>query len=176
VGWVEQGRLTPDEARSQARFGAGFSVGGDLLAVLAPEEYQKPGPMPPNALAYEPNFGAAHLFERTGDEWRWQARLFPQADDEQDPVRVSSAVLLSGDGPARLALTGLGPGGFYPFQQQGGAWQALPRRDLSQFVLLDGQAQLAVDGQVLLGGRFSDLLQPGGNALQSAGVVWLLDW
>jgi hypothetical protein len=174
--WTEQGRLIADEVRSQARFGAALYAHGDLLAVVAPQEYQKPSPMPPNAFAYETGFGAAHLFERKGDRWRWQARLFPQPANDQEIVQVSNAVITTIGGRARLALSGYGRAGFFPFEQQDGSWKALPAVYLSEFALIDGQSLAAANGQILLGGRFYDIPGPHGDALQSAGVVWIMDW
>jgi hypothetical protein len=174
--WTEHSRLTPDEARPQARFGAALSIQDDLLAVLAPQEYQRPGPIPPNAIGYEAAFGAAHIFERRGDQWHWQARLFPEAADEQHAARVNSAVLTNRGGQARLVLSGYGRGSLFPFIQQDGVWQALPVLDLPDLPLIDGQALAVADGQILLGVRFYDNQQPGGNGFQSAGAVWLIDW
>ena len=174
--WMEQGQLNVDEVRPQARFGAALSVKGDLLAVVAPQEYQKPGPMPPNAFAYEAGWGAAHIFERSGNQWQWQARLFPEPADEQYAMWVNNAVIITSRGQARLALSGFGRGGIIPFIQQDGTWQAMPELVLPEMNLIDGQALAVANGQILLGSGFYDIPGPGGNALQSAGVVWLIDW
>jgi hypothetical protein len=172
--WTEQTRLNPNEIRPQARFGLAFSVQGGLLAVLATQEYQKDGPMPSNAFAYETSFGAAHIFERTQSGWQWQTRLFPQPSDPQDAVLVSTAVITNSGDRARLALSGYGQAGLFLFDGQGGVWKALPRIDLQNRSLVDGRGLAAVGGQYLLGDPFYDIPGPGGNVIQSAGSVWLI--
>jgi hypothetical protein len=173
-GWAEYSRLTADESRPQARFGAALSARGDLLAVVAPQEYQKPGPMPPYAMAYETGFGTVHIFERNGGKWQWQARLFPEVVNEQDAMIVSSTVITTLGGRARLAISGFGRGGFFIFEQRNGSWQALPKLDLPDWISGDGM--VAVGGQILLGSRFNDVPQPGGDSIGSGGVVWIIDW
>jgi ketosteroid isomerase-like protein len=174
--WRETSQLHASEARPQARFGAALNVQGGRLAVVAPQEYPKPGPVPPNAFAYQAGWGAAHLFERQGGQWQWRARLVPEPADEQHTILVSSALITTSGGRTRLTLAGFGRGSLYPFEQQGGTWQALPALDLPDPTLIEGQALAAADGQILLGVRFYDVQKPGREALQSAGVVWIVDW
>jgi hypothetical protein len=174
--WSEHSRLTADESRPQARFGAALSAQGDLLAVVAPQEYQKPGPMPPYAMAYEMGFGTVHIYERNGGKWQWQARIFPEAVNEEDAVRVSGVLITAVHGQARLAISGFGRGGPFLFEQRDGAWQALPKLDLPDWI--SGEGMVAAGEQILLGSRFYDVPQPGGggDAIGSGGVVWIIDW
>jgi hypothetical protein len=173
--WYEYSRLTANETRPQARFGAALSGQGNLLAVVAPQEYQKPGPMPPNAIAYEMNFGTVHVFERKGDQWQWQTRLFPEPADEQHGVYASSTVITTLGGQARLAIGGFGRGGPFLFEQRDGSWQAMPELDLPDWV--SGEGMVPAGGQILVGSRFYDVPQPGGgDAIGSGGVVWIIDW
>ncbi len=176
ASWRETGRLLADKVRPQARFGAALNVQGGLLAVIAPQEYPKAAVAPPNAFAYESRWGAAHLFERKAGQWQWQGRVIPEPADEQQAILVSSALITTSGSRPRLVLTGYGQGNLYFFEQQGGGWQALPVLGLPVMTLIEGQALVAADGQILLGIRFYDVLQPGGDSLQSAGVVWIVDW
>lgn len=175
-GWTEHTRITAAEPRPQARFGAALSVQDDLIAVLATQEYQKPGSMPSNAAAYESTFGAAHLFERDGDQWRWLARLIPESPGGDESAMVSSMLLADVGSQTRLALTGYGSRRLNSFEQQDGEWQPRPSRDLPEFGLMSGMALLAVDGQILMGDCFYDIAQANGEAIQAAGVIWILDW
>jgi hypothetical protein len=173
--WSEQGWLTADDIRPQSRFGAALSGQGDQLAVVAPQEYQKPGPMPPFGFAWEIDFGMVHIFERKGNQWQWQARLFPEPADEQDAVRVGSALITTISGKVYLAISGYGRAALFSFEQRDGSWQALPAVYLPEFALVEGPSLAAANGQILLGGRFYDIPGPYSDALQSAGVVWIID-
>jgi hypothetical protein len=173
--WYEHSTLTAVDSQPQARFGAALSGQGNLLAVVAPQEYQKPGPMPPNAIAYEMNFGTVHVFERKGDLWQWQARLFPDPADEQQGIYANSTVITTLGGQARLAIGGFGRGGPFLFEQRSGSWQAMPGSGLPD--LVTGEGMVFAGGQILVGSRFYDAPQPGGgDPIWSGGVVWIIDW
>jgi hypothetical protein len=174
--WTGLSTLTPHEIQPQARFGAALSAAGDLLAVLAPQEYRLPGPMPPAAYAWESDFGVAHVFSRQGGQWQWQARLIPEPQGEEQAFLPNNLALIRSSGRVRLALSGYGRGAIFPFELQGRDWQALPPLASQSQSLVGGQALVAASDLLLLGSSFYDIPQPGGNALQSAGVVWLVDW
>ena len=174
--WTEQARLTSGEVRSQARFGMALSVQGAQLAVLAPQEYQKPGPMPPHAFGWESAFGVVHLFQREGEGWTWQARLFRAPADEQDVLLVNSAAITTAGGRTYLALSGYGRGKVLLYELRSGTWDPLPEISLENMTLISGQPLISADGQLLLGDHFYEPPQTGSNVLQSAGVVWIVDW
>jgi hypothetical protein len=174
--WAWLASLNVDEPRPQARFGAGLTVQGDMLAVIAPQEYQEDGPVPPNAIAYATGLGAVHVFERKGEQWHRQARLLPEAADEQHEIWVSGAAMVREGGQSRLVLSGYGRGLFYPFVQQDNGWQALAAIEVPYLYLIEGQALVAADDQLLLGDRFYDIQQTSWDPLQAVGVVWIIDW
>ena len=172
--WNEQARLTAEKSYAQARFGAALSVQGNRLAVVAPQEYQKTGPLPPYALAYESCIGVVHIFERKEDQWHWQTRLFPEAESDENAVWVSGVLITTVHGQARLAIRGLGRGVPFLYELRNGSWQSLPGVDLPDWY--GGEGIVAAGEQVLMGSRFFDIPQPGGDAIWSGGVVWIIDW
>lgn len=171
-GWSGPTLLTARSPRYRSHFGFDLDVQEDRLVVVASQEYQKSGDPPPNALAYESAFGVAHIFERKGDLWEWQARLIPQPADEQHTIRMLQAVFLPGHKPGRVITGGYGPSVLFPFELSEGGWQALPALDLPVFVLNEGLSLVQTGDQVFSGSRFYEIPQPDGS-LRSAGAVWI---
>jgi FG-GAP repeat len=173
--WSEQARLGSDENRAQARFGAALSAQGDWLAIVAPLEYQKPGPLPPYALAYENGLGAAHIYHREGDGWQWQDRIVPNRVNEEDTVRLNGIWIATNNGKTLLTINGLGNGAPYMYKLLDGSWQALPGVNLP-YAINEGGI-ISAGGQILLSSRFFDAQLPGfDDRIQSGGVIWIFDW
>ena len=63
--WVEQAKLTPDDAAKAANFGSSVSLTADTIIVGAPLHDTERGK----------DAGAAYVFVREGNRWRQQARL-----------------------------------------------------------------------------------------------------
>jgi hypothetical protein len=176
AGWSEQERLTPQEIKAEARFGYAFSIDGDLLAVLAPQEYRPSGAMPSYAFAWESTFGVAHVYTRQGAGWEWQTRLVPEPVDDWNVI-MPRTILVDGQGhQARVALGGYSRGQIYTFEGSGENWQALPVIEIPSMSLVDGGALVGSSDQLLLASRLQDRPGMGANYLQSPGAVLLADW
>jgi hypothetical protein len=176
AGWSEQVRLTPPAIKAEARFGYALSVAGDLLAVLASQEYRPDSPMPPYAMMWESSFGVAHVFTRQAVDWEWQTRLVPEPEDEWNAI-LPLTILVDVQGrQGRVALGGYGRGQIYAFQGTGENWQTLPVIEIPAFTLVDGGALVGYENQLLLGSRLQDRTSMGPDYLHSPGAVLLTDW
>jgi hypothetical protein len=176
AGWAELERLQAAQPAPQAGFGAQLAVLGDWIAVLAPQEYQKPGPVPPYAVAWESTFGVAHVFERAGGEWQPRARLFPEAASENESALASRLFLAGSAAAPRLVIASFGGMQLTVFAPQGSEWQKLAGIELPSFGLIHGMGMAEAESRLLFASSFFDIPQPGGDAVQSAGVIWILDW
>lgn len=179
--WVEQDRLLAESQRAHARFGSSLSLGGSLLVVIADQEYHGEN-TPLRAYLYSIDAGAAYVFRRQGDQWRWQARLAPDSpDSETETVRLGFSALDSrAKGGARIALTGTWQRNIYRYQQKGDGWQMLEPISMQNIPLvLGGDATVFSGSTLLINSRFFARLGPpqaSGEYLDAAGAVILKDW
>ena len=112
--WVEQAKLTPDDAAKAANFGTSVSLTGDTIIVGAPLHDTERGK----------DAGAAYVFVREGNRWRQEARLV--AEDTEAGDRFGHAVATTG----KSAIVGApfrnegeqGSGAVYSFVNVNGVW------------------------------------------------------
>ncbi len=120
--WVEQAKLTPDDAQANALFGYSVALSEDTALIGAAGDGTPTG-----------NFGAAYVFVREGDVWTQQAKLVPEAPGAYRFLGWS--VALVGD----TALVGApwtdgSKGAVYVFERTGDVWT-----EKDKLVASDGQ-------------------------------------
>jgi len=168
--WVEQTRLVPADGDAYDRFGYSLAVedGTALIGAYNDED--------PNG----DSAGAAYVFERTGDGWSQQSKLFPEDGDEQD--YFGRSVDLDGDRAligARRATTLLGgekAGAAYVFERTGASWSQqakLTPRDGDSWDRF-GEA-VALDGTTALVGAYGDEDPVGDGRFDGAGSAYVFE-
>lgn len=118
-GWIETGKLLPDEKGAGARFGVSIAISGDSLLVGAPRYSTERG-----GLAREQS-GAVFVFVRQANgQWHQQAKMI--ADDRYGYDRFGNSVALDGDTAVIGAYhdndQGDDSGSVYVFARQGEQW------------------------------------------------------
>ena len=181
--WVESDPLQAQNPHVGAHLGNSLSLDGGFLVALAnlelarEEAYQDPAKNDVVIL------GAVHVFQKQGDQWRWQARL---TGEQENPYSghgwlVSAALDANAAGGPRLAAAGLGDTiSYFRYQYQGQEWHPLETVTATGInSMLEGQAIAIQEETVLLGLRLFPLgglagpQQPDAGA---AGAVLPLDW
>ena len=113
--WVEQAKLTADDAAKAANFGSSVSLTGDTIIVGAPLHDTERGK----------DAGAAYVFVREGNRWRQETKLI--AEDTEAGDRFGHAVATTG----KSAIVGApfrnegeeGSGAVYSFVNANGVWE-----------------------------------------------------
>jgi hypothetical protein len=175
--WVQEARLGVETPQASAQFGSKIALQGDILAALAPQEYQK-GEMPPSAPAYSGDFGAAYIFAHQSGTWTQQTRLAPLSQ-EQYSLSLRGLALSKGSDGLRLMLSGMGMGKVYRYLQKGQEWQSLSTANIDSRPLVSGDVVSMTGSQILMGHRFFDLNNgpyTTGDPVMSAGAVFYIDW
>lgn len=170
--WLFDAELSTALPRAEAQLGSVLSHEGGTLAAMASQEYQQ-GEMPPSAPMWGGNFGVVHIFELRNGKWEWQNRLLPSSEQDYELLKV-----LDFDGE-RLAISGIGPGGIYRYEQANREWLQLPTLNPDLRSITWGDVIQLSEDQVLLGHRFYDLASEShsaGEPVFSAGVVFVIDW
>ena len=112
--WVQQAKLTADDARKGDHFGRAIAMSGDTVIVGAPMYDSDVGK----------DAGAAYIFTRDGERWNQQAKLI--AEDTNPSDRFGSSVATNGKtaivGAPRREARGL-PASVYSFVSVDGVWQ-----------------------------------------------------
>ena len=113
--WVEQAKLTADDAASSDSFGKSVAVFNDTIVVGAPLA----------DIEGKKDAGAAYVFAREGDTWKRQAKLIRKAEPKGD--QFGSGVAVAGNiaivGAAGVDEAGVGSGAAYGFARVDGVWE-----------------------------------------------------
>jgi predicted amidohydrolase len=114
--WVQQAKLTADDARKGDQFGRAIAMSGDTIIVGAPMYDSDDGR----------DAGAAYIFTRDGEEWDQQTKLI--AKDTKPSDRFGLSVATNGKtaivGAPRREARGLpASGAAYSFMNVDGVWQ-----------------------------------------------------
>ena len=114
--WVQQAKLTADDARKGDHFGRAIATSGDTIIVGAPMYDSNAGR----------DAGAAYIFTRDGERWNQQAKLI--AEDTNPSDRFGLSVATNGKtaivGAPRREARGLpASGAVYSFVSVDGVWQ-----------------------------------------------------
>ena len=167
-GWIQQAKLTADDAEEGDRFGISVGIDGDYAVVGASGEDSGGD-----------NAGAAYVFMRQGDTWTQQAKL--TAADANEDDRFGVAVAISGD----YAVVGAigdddikdDAGATYVFVRNGTMWSEQVKLNATDAVNGDafGNA-VALDGTTAVIGAVGDNF-PDGNSgsayvFERDGAVW----
>ena len=181
--WVESDHLQAQNPHPAAHLGSSLSLDGDLLVALADLElahedaYQDPMH---NSVVI---LGAAYVFQRQGDQWRWQARLTGELGNPYSGHGGLVSLILDtqADGGARLAIAGLGDNtSYFRYQLKGQEWQFLETVTATGIDLFNQGQAIAMSGKtVLLGLRMFPLAGvPDAQKYQvdGAGAILPLDW
>lgn len=112
-GTEKVARLVPEGAREFDAFGYALALDGDRLLVGAPYR---------NEFGFQS--GVAYVFERTGSEWRFEARLSSSSTSAFDHAGISVAWCegLALVGAPDSDLAGPGRGAVFVFEPVGGQW------------------------------------------------------
>jgi hypothetical protein len=175
--WFEELQLTADNLQPNAHFGAALDVEGDLLAVLASQQYHGEQ-APPAAHMYgaPQGFGVTHVFKREQGEWRWQVALAPQPAGEEGSVLLGTAIGAGQNGGMRAVLSGYGRGEIYRYDQEGTDW--IEGQPLTPDVtgLTWGKTITLSGEKVLIGVPHYDHYREQLNQGDAAGAVIEIDW
>jgi len=146
--WRQEAKLTPDDGDQNDTFGIEFSVDGDRILIGAIRHNDPNGE----------NAGAAYVFERSGGEWRQEAKLAANDGDNGDgfghPSLDGSRAVI---GANAADPNGKKTGSAYVFERSGGEW-----RQQAKLVPTDGDSddefgvEPVLDGDRVLIGAFRD--------------------
>ena len=113
--WVEQAKLTADDAASSDSFGKSVALFNDTIIVGAPVA----------DIEGKKDAGAAYVFAREGDTWKRQVKLIRKSDSKGD--QFGSGVAVAGNiaivGAAGVEDAGVGSGAAYGFARVDGVWE-----------------------------------------------------
>ncbi len=113
--WVEQAKLTADDAASSDSFGKSVALFNDTIVVGAPVA----------DVEGKKDAGAAYVFAREGDTWKRQVKLIRKSDSKGD--QFGSGVAVAGNiaivGAAGVEDAGVGSGAAYGFARVDGVWE-----------------------------------------------------
>ena len=113
--WVEQAKLTADDAASSDSFGKSVALFNDTIIVGAPVA----------DIEGKKDAGAAYVFAREGDTWKQQVKLIRKAERKGD--QFGSGVAVAGNlaivGAAGVEEAGVGAGAAYGFARVDGVWE-----------------------------------------------------
>ncbi len=113
--WVEQAKLTADDAASSDSFGKSVALFNDTIVVGAPVA----------DVEGKKDTGAAYVFAREGDTWERQAKLIRKSDSKGD--QFGSGVAVAGNlvivGAPGVDEAGVGAGAAYGFARVDGVWE-----------------------------------------------------
>jgi hypothetical protein len=175
--WFEELQLTADNLQPNAHFGAALDVEGDLLAVLASQQYHGEQAPPAAHLYGAPQgFGVAHVFKLEQGEWHWQVSLAPRPAGEEGSVLLGTAIGAGQNGGMRAVLSGYGRGEIYRYDQEGVDWiEGQPLTPEVAGLTLGKTITLAGD-KVLIGVPHYDLSPEQLDQGDAAGAVIEIDW
>ena len=113
--WLEQAKLTADDAASSDSFGKSVALFNDTIIVGAPLA----------DIEGKKDAGAAYVFAREGDTWKQQVKLIRKAERKGD--QFGSGVAVAGNlaivGAAGVEDAGVGSGAAYGFARVDGVWE-----------------------------------------------------
>ena len=113
--WVEQAKLTADDAGSSDSFGKSVALFNDTIIVGAPVA----------DVEGKKDAGAAYVFAREGDTWKQQVKLIRKAEGKGD--QFGTGVAVAGNiaivGAAGMEDAGVGSGAAYGFARVDGVWE-----------------------------------------------------
>ncbi len=113
--WVEQAKLTADDAASSDSFGKSVALFNDTIIVGAPIA----------DIEGKKDAGAAYIFAREGDSWKQKVKLIRKAEGKGD--QFGSGVAVAGNiaivGAAGVEDAGVGSGAAYGFARVDGVWE-----------------------------------------------------
>ena len=113
--WVEQSKLTADDAASSDSFGKSVALFNDTIIVGAPVA----------DVEGKKDAGAAYVFAREGDTWKRQVKLIRKSNSKGD--QFGSGVAVAGNiaivGAAGVEDAGVGSGAAYGFARVDGVWE-----------------------------------------------------
>lgn len=146
-GWSEATVLTASDDHSYTYFGRTVALEGSVIVAVVP-----------GMTGYSPGraYGAAYVFEPSGEEWAQTARLTPIVEKAE---MFGSALAIKGDtvvvGASNLTLGGENPGAIYVFERSAGEFYRATKLVTGE----DGQdglgAQVALAGDYLVSGAIS---------------------
>lgn len=132
--WVQEQKLTADDAAAGDRFGGQVSVSGDAALVGA---------------AGDDDNGSAYVFRAAGSTWAQEQKLL--ADDGASGDALGGAVAISGDHVVLGAVgdddNGLGAGSAYVFRGSGSTWT-----QEEKLLASDGESGAGFGFSVAIGG------------------------
>jgi hypothetical protein len=173
AAWRQAASLSVPDLAPNAQFGYTLALDerAGILAVHAQQSRPNPNPEPgmENSVYRENYLGTVYVFERSGADWRYQARLTPNQRPDVGyyllPVgRVAAGgSTLSGE----TIVLSMGFYGSYIFQRQGGQWTQLPPPEITfQAMGMHTMSYILTENQ--------DLLIFGSIGLSEAGAGVLL--
>ena len=113
--WVEQAKLTADDAASSDSFGKSVALFNNTIVVGAPVA----------DVEGKKDAGAAYVFAREGDTWKQKGKLIRKAEGKGD--QFGSGVAVAGNiaivGAAGVDEAGVGSGAAYGFARVDGVWE-----------------------------------------------------
>ena len=113
--WVEQAKLTADDAASSDSFGKSVALFNDTIVVGAPLA----------DVDGKKDAGAAYVFAREGGTWKRQVKLIRKSERKGD--QFGSGVAVAGNiaivGAAGADETGVSSGAAYGFARVDGVWE-----------------------------------------------------
>ncbi len=113
--WVEQAKLTADDAASSDSFGQSVALFNDTIVVGAPLA----------DVEGNKDAGAAYVFAREGDTWKRHVKLIRKAENKGD--QFGSGVAVAGNiaivGAPAVDDEGLASGAAYGFARVDGVWE-----------------------------------------------------
>jgi hypothetical protein len=176
--WFEEVKLTHESLQPNAQFGAALDVEGDLLVVLASQQYHGEQ-APPAALMWgaPQGFGVAYIYKLERGEWRWQVSLAPQPAGEIDYSAILAADLGVGEnGAMRAVLSAYGRGAIYRYEQQGADWIESQPLTPNTMGLISGYPITIARDKVLIGVPYYDHTPEQLEQGDAAGAVVEIDW
>mgnify|MGYP001110122320 CR=1 FL=1 len=175
--WFEEVKLAHDSLQPNAHFGAALDVEGELLVVLASQQYHgEQAPPAAHMWGTPEGFGVAYIFKRERGEWRWQASLAPQPVGEEGSVLLGIALGGGENGAMRAVLSGYGRGAIYRYEQQGVDWIESQPLTPNTMGLLSGNPVTLAGDKVFIGIPYYDHTPEQLEQGDAAGAVVEIDW
>ena len=163
--WIQQQKVTADDAGVNDYFGTWVAIDGEYAIVGSPQD----------DLGEEDEAGSAYIFHFNGDEWVQQQKLI--ADDFAGGDQFGNAVSISGDyvivGSKNCdSDVGILTGAAYIFNRDGDEWTQTHKLEADDKAAADYfGVSVAISGDWAIVGAWSDDLD-GGNA---AGAAYLFE-
>jgi hypothetical protein len=137
AAWRQVAGLSASDLAPNAQFGYALSLDEHSGMLVVYAQQSRPNPNPEQGMenfVYRENYlGTAYIFERSGGDWRYQARLTPSQRPDVGFYFLPTGRVAAGgnDLSGETIVLSMGFFGSYIFQRQGDQWNQLPPPEIT---------------------------------------------